>query len=160
MERHRHSPAMLVPALAVVIWSFTVGCDIGYGVRRSARLAQPIDVSCVPRALKQVPGVSSVEQHHDEPNTCSWPHPTDTLDQFIFSGENIWGVVSIAVNNKGEAHLSMYHMQLNRKPLQETIDRTRLAMDVAEPLLKRECEGFALTSMIEESCRGVSCEPR
>lgn len=157
MEQRRHPWFISAPALGVVIWSFSLGCDIGYGVWRSARLAKPIDVSCVPRSLKQVPGVSQVEHHHKEPNTCSWPHPTDTLDQFIFSGEKIWGVVSIEVKYKGEAQLRMYHMQLNRKPPQDVIDRTRQAMDAAEPLLNRECEGFFLTTRIEERCRGVSC---
>ncbi len=143
--------------MVIIGATLPLGCDIGYGVQRSAKLAEPIDTSCVPRALQQVPGVTKVEHHHVEPNACSWPHPTDTIDQFVFSGDKIWGVASVSVAYDQSAHLDMYYMQINRKPPQDVIDRTREAMDAAEVLLKRECKDLRLVSETKETCHGVSC---
>ena len=154
MERLRTLVVMAIVAATIP----PLGCDIGYGVRRSARLAKPLDVSCVARALEQVPGITEVDHRHVEPNACSWPHPTDTIDQFVFSGDKIWGVVSVSVAYDQAAELSMYHMQLNQKPPQDVIDRTRKAMDAAAPLLKQECRELQFTSELQESCSGVVCE--
>lgn len=143
---------LLATTVAVGATISLLGCDIGYGVRRSARLARPIDVSCVPRALERVPGVTDVTHRHVESSTSAW------VDQFIFSGDNIWGVVSVSVDYDQTAELAMYHMELNRKPPQDVIDQTREAMDVAEPLLQDECKDLLLASKLKEWCRGVMCD--
>jgi hypothetical protein len=155
----RPAEATRVILLMLIIAATTppLGCDIYYGVSRSAKLAQPIDISCVPKALEQVPGVTSVEHHHLEPNTCSWPHATDTIDQFVFAGDKIWGVAEVSVAYDQTARLAMYHRQINRKPPQDVIDGTREAMDAAEVLVKRECKGLRLVSEMKESCHGVLC---
>jgi hypothetical protein len=157
MSNHCAEAMRALVLLVIIGATLPLGCEVGYGVLRSAKLVEPIDVSCVPKALELVPGVTNVEHRHVAPNTCSWPHPTDTIDQFVFSGDRISGVVSVSVAYNQTAELDLYCRQINRKPPQDVIDRTREAMDAAEILLKRECKGLRLASDLKEICDGVSC---
>ena len=146
------------PPAALVALVVLAGCEIGYGVFRSAKLDGSPDVECVATALATVRDVTRVQHSHKDPNRRSWPHPTDTLDQFTLHDNEIMGVVELAVAYDGNARLNLYYFQLNRRPPQDKIDRARSIMDQVERALTETCPDMRLASPLVERCDRVECQ--
>jgi hypothetical protein len=149
-----------VRAAAIVLSVVLAACDFLYGVSRRAALTGLPQVDCVREAIETTPGIDRVDHQASAggtPITLSGVQSAHQSHAFLFRGDGVQGAVQIVVDYKGEVEFKDTLLQLNRKPPQELIDRTRRAMREIEARLEQRCAVAGLVRDVRETCLGVAC---
>lgn len=143
------------------LYSLLTGCDIGYGITRSAALRAVPPLECVHRVVESTPGIVSVNYSHNEDGTTlTLKSPAHIADTFFYSGREgsyISGILQIHQDHRGTVSLSQNLTYLNARPPQSDIDASRPVMAQIEQRLESECGITGLVKNITERCAGVEC---
>jgi hypothetical protein len=149
-----------ITRVAIVGITALCACDILYGVKRRAELAQAPSFDCVRSVIASTPGIERVEYRAWEgsrPLTLSGLERADRIHTFVYRGDGVSGAVQFVIDYKGEVRFSDTLLLLHEKPSQTDIDRTRPVMQAIEAGLEARCNLGGLVSSIREFCRGVEC---
>lgn len=150
-------------ALLPILFMLT-GCDVLYGVRRTAVLDQVPSLECVSSVVSTTSGVATVEKKSEQSGVAvtlsGQKDPAYIVDNFFFrgiEGSNIVGVLQILQDHRGTITFTHSLFGINRKPPQKEVDATRPIMKRIEDRLVSECGIVQLPAHIQETCSGVDC---
>jgi hypothetical protein len=147
-------------AAIVVVAVVLAACDTLYGVKRRASLSRLPRVDCVRATLETMPEIERVDYHAwagSRPVIWTGIQSADQVHTFVFSGDGVQGAVQLVVDYEGNVEFSDTLLQINQKPPQQLIDRTRPVMRALEARLEQRCGVEGLARDVRETCRGVAC---
>jgi hypothetical protein len=152
-------PAVLLAAVPLTL----AGCEIPYGVGRSARLDTLPPADCTERVLRETPAITSVTRI--DPTTgaelTQLDHPRDGNSYiFKFHGSaesHITGSVGFEKRRR-HVYFSDGDGGMNHPPPQVEIDAIRPVMRQIEAELAHQCGATQLLTDIRERCLRVECK--
>jgi hypothetical protein len=163
-----------------IITPTLAGCDMMYGVNRSAKLQSFPSLDCIHDVIATAPGVTFVKRSEDRGGkaiTLSglkddgttytfWYHGSETFpytgEKVILKGHDvsrIAGDLQVHQDHRGIIWFSQTLYGLNERPPQETVDSSRPVMRWIEQALAQQCGIAQLSEEVRESCNGVTCPP-
>jgi hypothetical protein len=152
---------MKIRQLPLIAAALLSGCDIFYGVYRAAPLSSRPNLDCVKDVIEKTPGVAEVHYRHDEGGTTlTFKSPASIADSYFFrgpAGSHVLGTLQIGWNYPDQVVFTDTLRDLDRKPPQEDVDRSRPVMKLVEQRLESECGMSGLASKVKETCLGVQC---
>jgi hypothetical protein len=152
-------PAVLLAAIPLIL----AGCEITYGVSRSARLDTLPPAACVERVLHDPPGITSVTRI--DPTTGAEltqrdPPPDGGSYWFNFHGSpdsHIIGSVEFE-RRRDHVYFGDADFRMNHPPPQIEVDVMRPVLRQIETELAHQCGATQLLTETRERCHGVECK--
>lgn len=138
-------------ALALVL----LGCDSFYGVLREMKSSIPISQDCINRALSATEGVTDVKYTVISEKE-SYRYRTYAYD---YSYKTLRVRLAVDLDSSNAPTFTHHYRRNNRVPPQQVIDVVRPLMARVERNLELVCDIPGAAEHVEESCRGVSCDP-
>lgn len=135
------------------------GCDILYGVRRTASVEPPtLSVECVRSTIASTPGVASVE-------VASYPNSSPStggllVTESVFyrgSAERIYASMGLNRYRDGRLDVQHAHFMFNHRPDQADIDASRALMTLVERRIAEACDVPRFRTPLVEKCSFVNC---
>jgi hypothetical protein len=140
------------------------GCEVGYGLSRTAPLDALPDLDCVAHVLAATPGITHVDTTIERSAAPLYPRAPHghTSYNFVYHGDaasRVWAALQIRVDVRDRITFEQSLHQLNRAVPQADVDATRPVMALVERRLQAQCRIPGLVRRIVERCEGVRCEP-
>ena len=139
------------------------GCDVLYGVRRSAPIHSDPTPECVERVLRSTPEIASVEHKQEtggRPLTWTGIKSPTVVENFLYQGpNNVQGVLQYTKDYDGRMAFWQSNIEMNRVPPQEVITATRPVMRKVELALEAQCGLIGLATHVAEWCNKEECGP-
>jgi hypothetical protein len=154
-----NTKTLLIPFLCTFL---AAGCDMVYGVTRSAQVSHVPHPNQVKKTIASVPGVEKVTHafyEGERPITSHGIQVPNKVYEFTYSGgTNVHGELEFVMDYSGKVYFSQSLLMMNQIPPQAWVDATRPVMKQIEIRLEQECGLTGLSTSVVERCHGVKAK--
>ena len=144
-------------ALAGLVCALESNSEDTYGVKRTARLAEVPELTCVRNVVEHV----AEGRGYDE---WRWPESDGARDEvgyahhFAYNGDRVRVQLGLFRDSPGVVRLIQSYAKIDEAPDEREVAESRRLMAAVEKGLMSQCGVRDLVGRVRESCSGVECE--
>jgi len=146
----RHLSLILVTLAALAILP---GCDLLYGIRRTAPVNEAPSFACIEAAIRSVEGIDQVRHEVREggrPLTFTGIQKPDEVHYFFYGSGEVGATLMISIDYAGDVTFDQSLCRVNHPVPQEQIDAVRPLMIRIEHAIQEQCGLPRLSESVEE----------